>query len=51
MVLIGLQALVLRDVGTQLAFREAAGSTPVRMLNQNNGVILSADMILEALRG
>ena len=30
--------------------REMAGNTPVRLVNQNNGVILSADTILDALR-
>ena len=30
--------------------REMAGNTPVRLINQNNGVILSADTILDALR-
>lgn len=30
--------------------REISGNTPVRMINQNNGVILSADTILEGLR-
>lgn len=30
--------------------REVSGNTPVRMINQNNGVILSADTILAGLR-
>ena len=30
--------------------REVAGKTPVGMINQNNGVILSADTILAGLR-